>query len=1408
MRKTLTPIPTFNRFLRLFSLFLFSFVFAITQHLWLLPPPSSAQASSQIAILNNFTPNSNVIPGTNSTYRLTFRNSTGAPVTINALNHNLVSSPGPVTIVGTTPTANTCGGAGTVTLNPGTEPNSGGGGGTSGSYSIAGFTIPAGSPGECIIEFPVRGFVAGNHTDVINTGDLVTSVGTNADPTSSTLQIRNFSAATINKAFGTSTIPGDGRSLVTITINNSNTFALTGTTATPTLTDALPTVPAQLFVDTRAGAPAPFTNCGGTVSSILGNTSVQLIGGTIPASGSCIITFPVTSTTAGTYSNNIPVNSLNTQNRISNSNAPSANLAVQTSVTIAKSGLNNNLAEGTLQTIAITVTNGGPQINGLVVTDPLPALLEIAPIPNARSTCNATGTNRVWTTQPTPGDSTFTLNSANLGEPALVLASNPTTNTFGSCTIQVTVRVKVGAIGNLTDPAAANNATNTIDRINNFQNTENRVPPANATDGFSVVTGLNVTKTYSPNLIAPGSSTRVTIRVNNRSPIQATGVSYTDLLPSVGGNQLVVATPLVTVPAAPRTTGCGTTPPPLFTANPGDTSVSLSGATINAGANCDFIFDVIAPLGTPTGTNFDNTIDNNTITNGQGLDSNGVTGTEGRLTASARVNVTKAFNPASVSRGKPSQVVITITNNRRSVSGVAEPLTGVTITDVLPPNLQIANPPSPSNTCGGTFAPVAGNLSVSLNGGSIAASSSCVLRFNVIEIDQTFANFPTPQTYENTPSAFGNDQNETASLLPATLAVVSPLSGTKTFQSPNVTANGTSRATIEFRNSEDIPLTNVTFRDSWLQTNTVIASVPNFQTTCAGGTFAYDPLTNRRSFDFSGGTLPAAVSGVDGICTVSFDVTIDATGSATFTNTLGIGAVTTAQSFSNPIAISGSLNRVINNLAINKSFSPNALNSVGDPSVLTITITNGSGGVTATNLTFVDTMNAEILVFPTPSATTTCGGTVLLPGATRPVGFAGAATLGANEFGLIGGTLASGSTSSCAVTIRTTLNTAGNRTNTLPANSIVTREGTTNSAAASATLNALPALNITKAFAPTSIAGGQISRLTITVQNRQISGELGGPLSNVRFTDDLPTNIRVAATPNATTTCTNGVFNPVLAGGETSFTLQGFDLPFNTSCTAAIDVVSNIAGNYVNTIPVANVQANLQTSIGSGTTTANGSATANLEVTSNALPPEVILIKRITRINNTDITGFVDGSGTEDNDARWPTPTSDSLRGAISQGNVSPQDEVEYTIYYLNRGQGNARNLRICDPIPANTSYIANAFNGSTPTDGGLTADLGIALQTGTTVGDRRFLTGVNDAPDRGRYYDPALGEVPAATGAERCSDPITPTASITSNPNGIVAVNVTRATGTPTFPSVPNATGAGNPPTSYGFVRFRVKVR
>ncbi|MFN5860698.1 MAG: hypothetical protein ACK451_01680, partial [Pseudanabaena sp.] len=53
-----------------------------------------------------------------------------------------------------------------------------------------------------------------------------------------------------------------------------------------------------------------------------------------------------------------------------------------------------------------------------------------------------------------------------------------------------------------------------------------------------------------------------------------------------------------------------------------------------------------------------------------------------------------------MSRGLPSTLTLTITNNRRSTGGIPEPLNNVGITDNLPFNLQVADPPNLSNTCG------------------------------------------------------------------------------------------------------------------------------------------------------------------------------------------------------------------------------------------------------------------------------------------------------------------------------------------------------------------------------------------------------------------------------------------------------------------------------------------------------------------------------------------------------------------------------------------------------------------------------------------------------------------------------------------------------------------------------------
>ncbi|MEH1842152.1 MAG: GEVED domain-containing protein [Nostoc sp.] len=200
--------------------------------------------------------------------------------------------------------------------------------------------------------------------------------------------------------------------------------------------------------------------------------------------------------------------------------------------------------------------------------------------------------------------------------------------------------------------------------------------------------------------------------------------------------------------------------------------------------------------------------------------------------------------------------------------------------------------------------------------------------------------------------------------------------------------------------------------------------------------------------------------------------------------------------------------------------------------------------------------------------------------------------------------------------------------------------------------------------------------------------------------------------------------------------------------------------------------------------------------------PKLILVKRITRINSQDLTNIVDGrSDVSTNAANYvasPRDTDDDssnawpsgyLRGMINAGTVKPGDELEYTIYFLSNGQGNVTSVQICDLVPTNTTFIATAFNGMTPNDGGLPgADQGIALGLGSST-PTAYLTNAQDG-DRGHFYTANESGIPSSCG---------------SNTNGAVVVNITRS---PDLSNLPPANGSGTPVNSYGFVRFRVRVK
>jgi uncharacterized repeat protein (TIGR01451 family) len=493
---------------------------------------------------------------------------------------------------------------------------------------------------------------------------------------------------------------------------------------------------------------------------------------------------------------------------------------------------------------------------------------------------------------------------------------------------------------------------------------------------------------------------------------------------------------------------------------------------------------------------------------------------------------------------------------------------------------------------------------------------------------------------------------------------------------------------------------------------------------------------------------------------VKFDVIMTGASPASFLNTISAGGITNDQNFSNPTAVTATLTRVVTAVTINKGIDPPNI-FFGQPSTLTVTVTNPTGGIKLTNMGFVDDMaipTPGMVVYSVPTATTTCTSGIVT------------ATPGASTFALSGASLNAGA--NCTVSLQVTLTTTGNRTNNLPIGVITSREGVSNTAAAQQSLSASPALTVTKGFFPPGIVVNGRSALVITITNK-----VPNPLTGVNLTDPLPTNVVVAATPNASTTCPAGTINAV--SGASSIVLTGATLAASANCKVTVNVTSAVTGTFANTIPVGNV-------------TATGGAANHLEANATLVvssSPQVFFIKRITRVGNTALTNFVDDLGTtDDTHPRW---AAGYLKGEIKY-NVNPNDVVEYTIYFLNAGLSNAKNLRICDRLQPNQEYIPDSYNGLTPTDGGTNPNLGMALAIGSTT-PTAYLSNANDSPDRGQFL------APGTTIPTNCAVGSQP------NSNGVVVVDVTRASDLPT---IPFATGTGAPSNSYGYVRFRTIIK
>ncbi|PYX89837.1 MAG: hypothetical protein DMG67_14150 [Acidobacteria bacterium] len=443
----------------------------------------------------------------------------------------------------------------------------------------------------------------------------------------------------IIKAFGAGSIPLNGATSLTFTLqNNNSTTTLTGIGFSDTL-------PAGLVIATPNGLTtgcqtvAGSVSTAGTVTATQGTNVISLSGLGLNASGSCTFSVNVKGTSAGMQNN--------TTGNVTSANGgtggtASASVNVEAPPSIAKVFNPATIALNATTSLTFTITNPGANVDpltGVAFTDTLPTGLTVA---NASATvCGGTLT----TTNPTG-----------------IALSGATINTNSQCQFSVTV---TGATAG------------------NYLNTTGNVTSTNGGTGNTASANLTVLpappviiKFFGAASVPLNGSTSLSFTIqNNNTTTTLTGVGFSDTLPA----GLVVSTPN----GISGSCGGGT-----ITATQGTNVISLSGASIAASSSCTFAVNV---TGIAAGTQ-NNTTGNVTSANG---------GTGGTASATLKVeappSIAKAFGAANIPLSGTTSLTFTITNPAAN----PDALSGVAFTDTLPAGLTVAN--ASATVCGGTL---------------------------------------------------------------------------------------------------------------------------------------------------------------------------------------------------------------------------------------------------------------------------------------------------------------------------------------------------------------------------------------------------------------------------------------------------------------------------------------------------------------------------------------------------------------------------------------------------------------------------------------------------------------------------------------------------------------------------------
>lgn len=358
-------------------------------------------------------------------------------------------------------------------------------------------------------------------------------------------------------------------------------------------------------------------------------------------------------------------------------------------------------------TVSVTSCNAGTYIvGGFVVTS---------------STNNPTaGSATLTVTGNSPGDAdTSTVSAAPGSVPANGVTTATITVTLRSfCGTPVsgkTITLGQGVGSSIISPASAvtnasgvatftvRNSTPQMVTYTATDVTDSVVITQTAAVTFTQQTAPTVVKSFSPTATGTGLSSTLSVTITNPNAAGSiAGLAFTDTYPGT----------LVNAAVPGLTNTCGGT----ASATAGGTQLTLSGGTVAASSSCTVSVSVTSAIA----GSYNNSTGAVTSTNaGSG------TAAAATLIVNGAPGVAKSFSPASIGTGQTSTLTITLTNTNTVA------ITGVAFTDGYPANLVNAAVPGLTNTCGGAASAVAGGTQLTLNGGTIPASSSCTVSVSV-----------------------------------------------------------------------------------------------------------------------------------------------------------------------------------------------------------------------------------------------------------------------------------------------------------------------------------------------------------------------------------------------------------------------------------------------------------------------------------------------------------------------------------------------------------------------------------------------------------------------------------------------------------------------------------------------------